>query len=195
MNDLLILLARVEEKHFLFLKYLLLNCDKTGFFEFNSRHYIFNHEIETPAYAIRTIGGELFSKPLVLKKSTINIFIRPISAFCPDSSVPYRVRLAQIFMDNISQLQQHLADGLIDNLRKLSSAVSINLYLSIKGSVELSEDEVRELTFDTKTVRFSNVVERKLKPSLIEINEKFGLNASYLRKKVEGKNMVILSIN
>lgn len=195
MNDLLIILAKLEEKQFAFLRYLILNCNKKGFFEFNSTHYVFDSAVETPNYAIRKIADQLFAYPCVLKKSTVNTVLRPISILCADSTVPLKVKISDLFLEHLVAIRECFEIGLIDNLRKLKSEVAMNIYLTIQGTVDLTEDGVREIAFDTKTTRFSNIIDRKIKPSLVEINSKLGLSTSYSRRKVEGIPIVSIAIN
>lgn len=195
MRELLIAISKMDELQFLFLRHLLFSSNSEGRCIFDTPSNIFDPKKETPDYAIRRVGAEIFKHPLSFNTHTNSIHLRVLSNQSKDATRPYEVQLAREVFDKKSVLCEYFNNGVLTDLRCLKRDTSKLLYLKLKGRVEFSESEVRNLLEDDFDGRFSNIVERKLKPSLIEINKTLKLPTHYSTKRINGVATITIEIN
>lgn len=192
----LIGMTNLKDYHFLFLKYVILNSDNTGEISFSGKDCLFDSNIETPDYALRKIGNELFKQPLLFKSHQNTLVLRSISFQTTDATELYRVVLSQPITQNKKILVQLFEKGVVDNLLKLSSVYAKLIYLKISESkTTFTESDLRDLFQEKATSKLRNIIERKLKPSLKEITHQLGYLVSYTNKRENKQALITITMD
>jgi hypothetical protein len=196
LNNLLICLSKLDKVNYRFIEYLIQNCQDDGFFVFdnNKQYFIFGLEDEVKNHVILKIFNDLFLNPLTFRKGGDAAVFRIFSYNHVDVTSSLKVQLSQVFVDNLYNLRDAINSNLIHNLRLLNCEIAMSLYLHAKGTANYSEQDIRRMVFDNQTTRFSNIVERKLKPALVLISKKLGKSTYYFRNKINGVSIICVSI-
>lgn len=195
MRELLIAISKMDELQYLFLRHLVFAVNTKGKYVFQEPVRIFDSEKETPDYAIRRVGAELFKHPLKFNTHTSAIHLRVLSNQSKDATQPYQLQLAKEILEKKEALRRYFENGLFEDLRALKRDSSKLLYLKVQGKIEASELEVRNLLEDDLNGRFSNIIERKLKPSLLELSQVLKLSTHYSTKRTKGESVITIEVN
>lgn len=193
MRDLIIAISNLDNLQYLFLRYLIIYSDAKGSFLFDKPSMVFEEGVETPNYAIRKVGGELFRHPVSFSTHQNNLHIRLLSIQSVDASQPYFVQLSSFVVRNREYLKKLFLNGALDSLRLLDKDESKLLLLKVNGRLELSEGEVRNL-MEEGVGRFSNIIERKLKPSLNELSNKLNIHTAYATRRKNGVATITIEL-